>query len=99
MAAPEDVQEFGIGDPRRIVYDLDCLGVIANVVVSRAGRCATRIPYARVDDGRKTPKLGVRAPESAHGKSGCLQFLRNARWFLPSDNRRRFDEPLVRLAG
>ena len=70
MAAPEDIQEFLVRDPDRIILNLDCLGMIAEVVICGVFCGTTRIANAGSNDTIDAPKLGIWPPESAQGK-GC----------------------------
>ena len=68
MAAPEDIQELLVRDPGGIIVNLDCLGMIAEVVIRWVYCGTTRIANAGSNDTIDASKLGIWAPESAQGK-------------------------------
>ena len=70
VAAPEDVQQFLVGDDGRIEIDLDGLGVVAEVVVGGVGLGAARVSYPGANNAVDGPELGIRTPESAQGEGG-----------------------------
>ena len=70
MAAPEYIQEFLVRDPGRIIINLDCLGMITEVVIGGFFCGTTRIANAGSNDTIDAAKLGIWTPESAQGK-GC----------------------------
>jgi hypothetical protein len=74
VIAPEDVQQFLVGDDGGIVVDLNGLGVIAEAVIGGILLGAARVSYPGADDAVDGPELGIRTPESAEGKGGGLRF-------------------------
>lgn len=77
VVLPEDLEHLGIGYNRGIKVDLQGLGVIAKVMVRGIGLCSSGIADTGPDHSRETPEPGVRTPESAQGKSGCLGMSRS----------------------
>ena len=75
MAAPEDIQEFLIRDPGRIIINLDCLGMIAEVVIRWVFCGTTRIANAGSNDTIDAPKLGIWPPESAQCKGRSFRIM------------------------
>jgi len=73
VAAPEDVQQFLVGDDSRVKIDLDGLGVVAEVVVGGVVLSAARVPYPGADDALDSPELGIRTPESAEAEGSGLR--------------------------
>ena len=73
VAAPEDVQQFLVGDDRRVEIDLDGLGVVAEVVVGGVWPRAAGVPYPGADDALDSPELGIRTPESAQAEGRGLR--------------------------
>ncbi len=78
MAVPEGIQQSFIGDPGRIVINLNCFGVIPKIVVGRVLSCSPGISNTGTNDTRDTPEPGVRPPESAQCK-GCRFGLERCR--------------------
>lgn len=72
MTLPEDVEQLFVGDDFGVEVDLDGFGVVSDALIGRVFSFAPRVTNASADDAREAPKLGVRAPESAEGKGGCL---------------------------
>ena len=72
VAAPEHGQELAVGDTSRVVVNLDCLGVVTEVLISWVPGGAAGVSHAGADYAIETPEPGVRTPESAKGKGGCL---------------------------
>lgn len=72
MPGPELSKHLGETDHVRVEVELDAFRVIANFVVGRVGRGAAGVADSRPLDSVKTPKLGVRSPESSKGQSGRL---------------------------
>lgn len=68
MAAPKDIQEFLVRDPGRIIINLDCLGMIAEVVICGVLCGTTRIANAGSNDTIDASKLGIWTPESTQRK-------------------------------
>jgi hypothetical protein len=68
MAAPEDIQELLVRDPGRIIINLNCLGMIPEVVICGFFCGTTRIADAGSNDTIDASKLGIWTPESAQGK-------------------------------
>ena len=54
--------------------------MITETAVHGSGRGGTRVTHAGLHDSVETPKLGVRAPESAHAEGGALQLARAERF-------------------
>lgn len=73
VAAPEDVQQFLVGDDCRVKIDLDGLGVVAEVVIGGVGLRSARVPYPGADDAVDSPELGIRTPESAQAEGSGLR--------------------------
>ena len=73
MAAPEYIQEFLVRDPGRIIINLDCLGMIAEVLICGCFCGTTRIANAGSNDTIDAAKLGIWTPESAQCKGRRLR--------------------------
>lgn len=78
MGIPEQVHDFDKGNLRWIEIDLQRLGVIVQIVISRRWTVAARIADSRSVDTAKTPKLGIGSPESTKSEGRCLQAVGNA---------------------
>lgn len=76
MTAPEDIQEFLVRDLGRIIINLDCLGMIAEVVIGGVFCGTTRIANAGSNDAIDAAKLGIWTPESAQGKGRRFRITR-----------------------
>lgn len=73
MVVPEDVQELTVSDLCGVEIDLDRLAVVAQAAVGGIGLGSAGVADSGSDDSGQAPKLGVRAPESAHGESRGLR--------------------------
>ena len=75
MAVPEGVQQLFIGNPRRIVIDLNRLRVIPKIVIGGVLLRSSGISNAGANDTRDAPEPGVGTPESAErkGRRFCFQ--------------------------
>ena len=79
VAAPEDVQQFLVGDSGRVKVYLNRLAVVAEAVVAGVFFGTSCISDAGTNYTVKAPEPGVRAPESAHGEGRRLGYLRRQR--------------------
>ena len=77
MVGPEDLQQLLETDDLRVVVDLNALAVVAEAVVGRIRLGAAGIADAGADNSGQAPKLGVRAPESAHREGGGTELGRS----------------------
>ena len=75
MAAPKDIQEFLVRDLGRIIINLDCLGMIAEVVICGVLCGTTRIANAGSNDTIDAPKLGIWPPESTQCKGRGFRIM------------------------
>jgi len=69
MAIPKYFQQFFVGDLSRVIVNLNRLGVVTQAVISGVLCSPARIANTSANYTRDTPEPGVRAPESAQGKS------------------------------
>jgi hypothetical protein len=69
----EVVEEIFVAHHRAVEVNLQGLRMVTEVLVGGVFGGASRVPNAGPVDTMSTPKLGVRAPESAEGEGGRLQ--------------------------
>src|SRR6185295_1919329 len=79
VRVPENVENLRVRNLLGIEIDLDRLSVVADVVIGRILCRAAAVADARANHSRKTPKLGVRSPESPERESRGLRFGRRGR--------------------
>ncbi len=79
MALPKNRQKLFIRDLAGIIVDLDGLGVIAKIMVSRILFRASRISHPGAHHAFEDPEPGVRTPESPQGKGGGFDLGRRRR--------------------
>ncbi len=70
MTIPESVEELFVGHSGWVIFHLDGLAVIADMVIGGVTGCAAGVAHPRADNSVNAPELGIGAPESAQGK-GC----------------------------
>ncbi len=76
MALPENLQQLFIRDLGGIIVEPDGLGMIAQIMISGALSCSSRISHPGVHHAFEDPEPGVRTPESPQGKSRGFGFGR-----------------------
>lgn len=68
VAGPEDLEQLFVGDLLGVEVDLEGFAVIAHAAVAWVFLASAGVADTGADDAFETPKLGVRAPESAEGE-------------------------------
>ena len=74
VAPPENIQQFPVRDTGGSKINLDRLGMVSQVVITRIRRSTSGISYPGPDNPRQAPKLGVGPPESAKSEGRCLEY-------------------------
>jgi hypothetical protein len=68
VAAPENMEEFFVGNLLRVIVYLNGLGVITQTVIIRIRLRSPCVPHTRPNHAFDAAEPGIRAPESPHGK-------------------------------
>ena len=69
---PEPPQQRLVGDPRRVVVELEGLRVVPEPLIGRVRLAAAGVAHTGPNHSRQTPEPGVGAPESTQGEGGRL---------------------------
>ena len=72
VTVPEKLEKLSVGYHFRIIVNLQCFSMIAEIMVGGVWLFTPSIAYSGSDNSRDTPEPGVGSPESAQGKSGSL---------------------------